>query len=179
MSDTTAHSRLVALAARLKKSTDKMKSVRSASKLSQQQNEMCEKITLALTKVGQALNDAEHAIDEHLHCVAIAAENNCFKNGLNTMNNKVILPAHPTGEHLEVAKAEYLKLLEVEPIKATIAKDIGVKRQAMHTMNIRGYVTPQTAQRLSKVAKYDAIDKRKLRPDVKDEQWDMLLLEED
>ena len=179
MPDTTAHSRLVALAARLKKSTDKVKNIRGESKLDDEQKAMRDAAEQDLAAVKSTIDLAEEEVSRYESQVQLMAENNCFKNGLNTMNNKVILPAHPTGEHLEVAKAEYLKLLEVEPIKATIAKDIGVKRQAMHTMNIRGYVTPQTAQRLSKVAKYDAIDKRKLRPDVKDEQWDMLLLEED
>ncbi|AUR95687.1 coil containing protein [Vibrio phage 1.210.O._10N.222.52.C2] len=179
MPEKTSQAQLLTLAAKVRKTSDKIKTMRGETKLSSKQKALREEVSAIQAAINKQLTAAEKAIEQLDDHINLMSKEGCFRNGSNSMNNKIILPRHPEGEHVAIAKAEFKKLFDIETKKSVIARDIGISRQAFHNMCSYGYATPQSAQRISLIDKYSSIDKRKLRPDVQDDMWDLLLVEED
>ncbi len=167
------------LANKVNKIRGMLKLVRNGELLSSDQKAMVHKLKTAIEAINSGVNTLAQHTDVTIELIKKMEASSCFSYFSRSNNTCLLnrLSSKLTGKDLDIAKIEFARIYEIESRPSTIAKDIGVSRQALNTMKNRGYSTPQSAARFALVPKYAAIDKHKLRPDVTAEQWGLLLVE--
>ena len=165
------------LANKVNKIRGMLKLVRNDELLSSDQKAMVHKLKTEIETINSGVNTLAQHTDATIELVKKMEASSCFSYFKRTNNTDIQLSAKLTGKNLEIATIEFAKIYDIESRPSTIAKDIGISRQALNTMKNRGYATPQSAARFALVPKYAAINKHKLRPDVTAEQWGLLLVE--
>lgn len=176
MPEQSAKIHLHNLAKRLKKPRERLTKLLSVDGLNEEQRQLVKDANESAKKIDELTQQLDGEILTLSQLTVKMGADGCLENGTTTANKHIKLKSYPGDEHIEAAKAEFDLIASIEPVKNKIASDIGVSRQFVHVMYAKGYATPQFAERLSRNEKYSSIDKRKLRPDVKESDWDKLLV---
>lgn len=177
MPENKAKPQLVDLAKRLRKANDKLRTKRGDTKLNAEQKALCKESDALQGKIEKHANLLRDYIGQLESHIGKMGKGGCLRDGRTTANKRVKLKSYPGDEHVSEAMEEFNRIAAIEPTRNIIAKDVGVSRQSVSVMYGRGYATPQFAERLSRLDKYKSLDKFKLRPDLKAEEWDQLLVE--